>query len=88
MLGLDRFRANVGRRRTLQTQAGYRRGVAKSELPYAGDDQLNAPTVTPDPAPADDRLVKLAALGGALSTLAALVALRWLKRNVIIRWRR
>ncbi len=57
-------------------------GVESVELNGAGDDRLNPPSVTPEPAPPDDRLVKLAALGSALGAIAALTVLLWLRRNV------
>jgi len=43
-----------------------------------------APSVTPDPVPADDMVVKLslAALGGAI--LGSLIVYRWLSRRVAV----
>ena len=54
------------------------------ELPEAGDDQLNPPSVTPEPAPADDRLLKMAFAGAAVGAILTLFAMRWVRRNLTI----
>ena len=56
--------------------------VEPVELTGAGDDRLNPPSVTPEPAPSDDQLVKLAAVGSVVGALLGLVVLQWLRRNV------
>ena len=52
------------------------------ELTGAGDDRLNPPSVTPEPAPPDDQLVKLAAVGSVIGAIFGLLVLQWLRRNV------
>lgn len=52
------------------------------ELTGAGDDRLNPPSVTPEPAPPDDQLVKLAAVGSVVGAILGLLVLQWLRRNV------
>ena len=54
------------------------------ELPGAADDQLNPPSVTPDPAPADDRLVTMAVAGAAVGAIVTLIIVRWLRRNITV----
>ena len=58
------------------------RGVEPVELTGAGDDRLNPPSVTPEPAPPDDQLVKLAAVGSVIGAIFGLLVLQWLRRNV------
>lgn len=58
--------------------------VEASELPGAGDDRLNPPVVTPEPAPADDRLVTIALVSAAVGLVLALLAARWVRRNLTI----
>lgn len=56
--------------------------VEPVELTGAGDDRLNPPSVTPKPAPPDDQLVKLAAIGSVVGAVLGLVVLTWLRRNI------
>ena len=56
--------------------------VEPVELTGAGDDRLNPPSVTPEPAPPDDQLVKLAAIGSVVGAILGLVVLGWLRRNI------
>jgi len=53
-------------------------------LPDVGDDRLDAPSVTPVPAPPDDQLVRLAGVGAVAAALGAIVVVCWLRRNVSI----
>lgn len=60
------------------------RSVQHADVPGAGDDQLNPPSVTPAPAPADDQLLRLAAVGAGFGVVVGLLLLRWLRKNVVI----
>lgn len=64
------------------------RVVDANELPEAGDDGLNRPTVTPNPAPPDDQLIRLAKVGTVVGAIVSLVIARWLHKNVEVRRRR
>lgn len=48
------------------------------------DDSFDRPQVTPDPAPSDDGLFRMAGLGTAIAGVVALVAWRWLRANIVI----
>lgn len=63
---------------------GYRSGVHASELPGAGDDQLNPPSVTPEPAPSDDQLLKMAVVSAVAGAIITLLVMRWVRRNLSI----
>jgi len=54
----------------------------------SGDDGFNRPAVTPEPAPSDDQLIRLAAVGSAFGALVGFLAMRWLHKRVEVRWRR
>lgn len=61
--------------------------VDAHELPGAGDDGLDRPTVTPVPAPPDDQLIRLAAVGSLIGAIGAFIIARWLHKRVEFRWR-
>ena len=58
------------------------RDVEPVELTGAGDDRLNPPSVTPEPAPSDDQLLKLAGLGAVIGAVCGFLVLHWLRRNI------
>jgi len=51
------------------------------------DDRVAGPTVTPDPVPTDDMVLKmsLAAAGGAL--VGSLIVYRWLSQRIVVQRR-
>lgn len=57
------------------------------ELTGAGDDRLNPPSVTPEPAPPDENLLKMAIVGGMVGALFGLLVMHWLRRNVRVSMR-
>ncbi|MEM7094089.1 MAG: hypothetical protein AAF567_13875 [Actinomycetota bacterium] len=62
--------------------------MERVELTGAGDDRLNPPSVTPVPAPPDDQLVRLAAVGALAGAIVGLAVVVWLRRNIAISRRR
>lgn len=48
------------------------------------DEHSAGPKVTPEPAPSDDRLIGLWAIGASLGTIAALSVAWWIRRHVRI----
>ena len=73
---VEQLHADVG---GSESESGPSRG-----LPDVGDDRLNAPRVTPVPAPPDDQLVRLFGAGAIAAGLLAIVVAWWLRRNVSI----
>lgn len=80
--GLRDFLGPVAPTRHRPAKRGYGAPVERVELTGAGDDRLNPPSVTPEPAPPDDQLVKLAAIGSVVGAVLGLVVLAWLRRNI------
>jgi hypothetical protein len=61
--------------------------AGSSELPGAGDDSFDRPTVTPVPAPPDDQLIRLAKVGSVVGGILTLIIARWLHKHIEVRWR-
>jgi len=60
---------------------------SENQLPGAGDDGFDRPTVTPVPAPPDDQLIRLAKVGTIVGGIVALIVARWLHKHLDVRWR-
>lgn len=76
--------------RTLTTWRGYRvtvgmkepAGTANPSLTLVDRDSSAGPVVTPEPAPSDDLLIKMAIAAGGGALVGSFVAYRWLRRHV------
>lgn len=60
------------------------KGVEDVTLTGVQDDSFDRPHVTPDPAPSDDGLFRMAGLGSAIAGIVAVLAWRWLRANIVI----
>lgn len=81
---MERAPGNVARLATVGSTRATVSTVQRNDVPGSGDDGLNPPSVTPVPAPADDQLVKLAAVSSIVGGVLVLFGLRWLRRNIVI----
>jgi len=68
----------------LAEDRGYRDGVDDVNLAGVRDDSFDRPQVTPDPAPSDDGLFRMAGLGTAIAGIVVVLAWRWLRANIVI----
>lgn len=65
-------------------ESDYGLGVHDVEATGVKDDSFDRPQVTPDPAPSDDGLFRMAGVGTAVAGIVALLVWRWLRSNVVI----